>query len=709
MDDHEYCYENRSWNNELPYGSILFFDKEFVDRNVHLGHDRGTWQGQQEQESGKLIIEFDRDAINLREARDKFKSAKDAGAEKIKNFKEENKDILAFTLDENDAELYAKLKDKDTSDIEDRKVELERDKKTVDKNLQSDGGLQAKVSKIQTDISKIPHVDDKITISSYEQYQALFKYDIKKQAEIDADQGIINKIKEHKEFFETGLQIRKTHPNKCPFCQSLKVENNIELVVKVYDQLYDDSYKQQLKEIQGSKKKLIIELQHIEDSIGSINQNDVFLELKRLDQHYNIKNIYSVEEEKSFKRLEFPNIALLKSNLEQSHQPEREDIKGLFEKVTNEYLTIVSYIEEINKYIDKKNKILDNFKAENTDEKLANRIKANTARLSTIKKELAFIADNKLTSQRTKDRKIADLDALNKEFEDYQGKHKKAREQYEDYCSTEAFTKILSKIQEYFAQFHFDFTLELDSQRKRGTTKEFPFAFKVMDKSGEERDLKEGLSEGELQVLSLCFFFAFLDVQKDSQENILIFDDPITSLDNSNLSSLVEIIFEVSMNFSQTFIFTHHRMFFKFLRKRCGKDSGEYNIIRNQEEFGGSFICLSKPERFINKLRHFEEHLERIAAESLDIELKIVEYGQYLRYEVERFIKNKLLHWDAENNFTLAIDGVKSNKNILDDDLDKIKEIYSFCNWTTSHVDVGDDHGLGQLKSKISDFIRIAE
>ena len=75
-------------------------------------------------------------------------------------------------------------------------------------------------------------------------------------------------------------------------------------------------------------------------------------------------------------------------------------------------------------------------------------------------------------------------------------------------------------------------------------------------------------------------------------------------------------------------------------------------------------------------------------------------------YEVENFIKNQLLHWNSDN-FPSAIDGIKKNKNVSDDDLDKIKGIYSFCNWTTSHVDVGDDHGLSQLKTKINEFVSI--
>ena len=93
----------------------------------------------------------------------------------------------------------------------------------------------------------------------------------------------------------------------------------------------------------------------------------------------------------------------------------------------------------------------------------------------------------------------------------------------------------------------------------------------------------------------------------------------------------------------------------------------------------------------------------------INIELKIIEYGQYLRYEVETLIKNDLLFWHADSNFLVAIKGIKDNKKIKDDDLDKINEIYKFCNWTTSHVDVGDDYGQRLLKGKIDAFILIAK
>ena len=46
----------------------------------------------------------------------------------------------------------------------------------------------------------------------------------------------------------------------------------------------------------------------------------------------------------------------------------------------------------------------------------------------------------------------------------------------------------------------------------------------------------------------------------------------------------------------------------------------------------------------------------------LNVERKTVEYGQYLRYEVERFIKYELLHWDAEGRIGKAIQGLKKVK-----------------------------------------------
>jgi len=121
----------------------------------------------------------------------------------------------------------------------------------------------------------------------------------------------------------------------------------------------------------------------------------------------------------------------------------------------------------------------------------------------------------------------------------------------------------------------------------------------------------------------------------------------------------------------------------------CSKRTCRYN----KKELGGSFICKSCSTNFADKRKGFEENIFNEAQQGtpINIHMKIVEYGQYLRYGVEKFIKNDLLLWDADSQFSKAINGIKKRRNnIRYNDLDKINTLYQFCNWTTAHVDVGD-------------------
>jgi wobble nucleotide-excising tRNase len=709
IDNKEYKYSNKAWSEKITEGSILFFDKEFVDKHVHLGHDRGTLQDQQEQTSGKIIIQFDSEAINLRAAREKLRQAKEEAEERLKKFNNENKNILSFFLTNEEVKLFQEFKNKPEKELKEVVVELNKTRDKISKNLETDQILQKKATKIQGDISEIEIDKPDISLSDYKDYQSLFNFELKERAKIEAEQGLIDKIKAHKEFFESGFEIRKTHPQQCPFCQSKNEEENIKRIIGVYNQLYDSTYQRQYQQFVENRRSLIDELSNILDFINSFDLNAIFLELKRLDQNYKIKNIYSVEEESKCKKPNTANIKELKNKISELKKPTKEDVHDIYNAAMTEFEAVGKFFVDLEKFISGKNKLIVKFKRDNTDTKLQTRISENQNKLAEIIQKLNFINSTKVEKQKKKQEKEKELKVIEKTLDNLKIKLKEAREKYEEYCSREVFAKLVDKIESYFKNFNFSFKLKLDTERKTQSTKEFPFAFKVLDQEDKERDFKEGLSEGEWQVLALCFFFAFLDIQKNKDQKVLVFDDPITSLDNSNLAYLVDLISDVQKKFSQTFIFTHHRTFFKFLRKKFGKKCGEYNILRNKNILGGSFICKSKPEKFIEKLKSFETHIQNIPPVSFDVELKAVEYGQYLRYEVERFIKNELLHWDKDFDFTKAIDGVKSNQKIAEADLEKIKQIYSFCNWTTSHVDIGDDHGLSQLKDKIKDFISIVK
>ena len=704
---YKYTRTEDKWDDYIPKDSILFFDREFVDRNVHLGRERGTQQGEQEQESGNLVIEFDGDAINLRAVRDKLAGIKEDKNQKLDDFKKSNRRVLDFELDEDEEKLFRKYNRKDENTTKNIREKLGQKRMDLSNKLKLDRQLLQKTREVQA-IQELEDIDIELNLSSKTSYQKVFNFKLKERAKVEAERSLVDQIKKHKEFFEMGFDVRDKHPNQCPFCGTKNREEEIKQIIKTYNQIYDESYKEQEGQFERHKETLIEELKQIQETLNEFELDDYFIRTKKLVEQYAIKGLYEVEKEEYFRKLPpLKKIDELKTKLVNLGKPTKEDISILFGEARIEFSNLKKYFSELARFVKAKNKLIGNFKKEHTDEKLAGRIEKNQSSLNDIEWELGFINSNKIESNKLKLQQLKELNKLIRSFERAREAHKIARESYEEYCAKGAFQKTLRKIESYFSNFKFSFTLQLDTDnRHTGSTKELPLAFKVIDPDGTERDLKEGLSEGEIQVLSLCFFFAFLDIQKDKDKKVLVFDDPITSLDDSNLSSLVDLIATEKDKFSQTFVFTHHRTFFKFLRKKFRNQSLEYNILRNKNRFGGSFICKSMMQRFIEKLNNFEAHLLQLGQNQngFDVELQIVEYGQYLRYETENFIKCRLLHLDVLQDFPKVVDGIKANKQVSDDDLDKIKSIYSFCNWTTSHVDVGDDHGLSQLKGKITDF-----
>jgi wobble nucleotide-excising tRNase len=609
--DYKFSKSNNSWNKVKNIEDFLFFDREFVHENIHLGNTRDTQANGQEQKSGKMIIQFDSQAIKLRENREKTKTLKENKDEEIKKFKADHKKTLDFSFSANEQPLFDEFKTKTKEEITEIKKELTKNKKEIEKKLESDIETQKQVIDIQNSIIEISNEKIEIALSEKAIYQALFNFDLKEQVQIQAEQHLITEIRQRKDFFQTGIEIREEDKNKCPFCQSENEEENIGKIIKAYNDIFDNTYKKQLQTFESNKNTMIEELENIINIVRNYDLDSVIDSLSELNQKYKIKDIYSVEEQKQYKKPTTSNISDLKKKIGNLKKPSNEDITELYNKVKPEFDSLKTFFDDVYKFIEGKNKLIRKFKTDNTDEKIQKRIAENNQKIGEIDLKITFFTEKKIDKQKQKEAKEKELAIIQKASDRLKSEREKAKESYEKYCSEEVFKKTLKKIQEYFEKFKFSFKLELKTD-KSGNKKDFPFAFKVLDDEGNERDFKEGMSEGELQVLSLCFFFAFIDIQTNPENKILIFDDPITSLDNNNLSHLVDLIEKEHSKFSQTFIFTHHRTFFKFLRKsfKTGKSdslANEYNIIRNKKEIGGSFICKSCSTNFSKKLKDFEK------------------------------------------------------------------------------------------------------
>ena len=249
---------------------------------------------------------------------------------------------------------------------------------------------------------------------------------------------------------------------------------------------------------------------------------------------------------------------------------------------------------------------------------------------------------------------------------------------------------------------HFKLNFMLEPEPVQfGRTKEFPFKFKLRDGSGVERSINDGLSEGERQILSLAFFFAHLE-NLPRQKRMVVFDDPVNSVDSRNLKILADLIKDRCQG-NQVIIFTHHPLFYKYATKNLTAVS--FAVVKNKQKFGGSFIYREKPLCINDKLEQMNNALESyIKNDELNYELFTLEYGHLLRYSVESFIRNKLLHWDKP--FPNIVDGIRNNQQIEEDVLLSIQKVYNFCNWGNHlHADKEEPASLTELKMHIDKFL----
>jgi wobble nucleotide-excising tRNase len=203
---------------------------------------------------------------------------------------------------------------------------------------------------------------------------------------------------------------------------------------------------------------------------------------------------------------------------------------------------------------------------------------------------------------------------------------------------------------------------------------------------------------------------------QDKKSKVLVFDDPITSLDAPNLKILAELIHDQISAFDQIIVFTHHPLFHKYLTKPDINDKTKFGVLKNSDLFGGSFVFSDPGYDMTEEVRLCNQEIaSKATAGSLKMEEISLKYGQLLRLAIEKFIKYELLMWNREGDFGSQIVGnlrnSKSKISKLDeDDLDVLTNIYNYCNQSNLlHVDKENPSALSELISNIDRFEKIMD
>jgi wobble nucleotide-excising tRNase len=127
----------------------------------------------------------------------------------------------------------------------------------------------------------------------------------------------------------------------------------------------------------------------------------------------------------------------------------------------------------------------------------------------------------------------------------------------------------LEKINSYLR--FFNPNIQLTKLNKKGSR--FVYYLKITEfdvrSDSESISLKHTLSEGDKSSLALSFFLARLSLQEDIEKKIIIFDDPISSFDQSRRSVTINQLYNISKRANQFILLSHDINFVKDFSSKC--------------------------------------------------------------------------------------------------------------------------------------------
>ena len=149
---------------------------------------------------------------------------------------------------------------------------------------------------------------------------------------------------------------------------------------------------------------------------------------------------------------------------------------------------------------------------------------------------------------------------------------------------------------------------------------------------------KESLSEGDKSTIALAFFLSKLDIDPNKQNKILIFDDPLSSLDTNRRTYTIGIIKSLFQQLKQVVVLSHNEYFLH----EVGKDIADKCTLLISEDYTtrASKIVVCDLDELV-KIDYFR-NIERLEAfrNNPDIHLKDTVLG-WLRNVLEAHLRFK--------------------------------------------------------------------
>lgn len=215
------------------------------------------------------------------------------------------------------------------------------------------------------------------------------------------------------------------------------------------------------------------------------------------------------------------------------------------------------------------------------------------------------------------------------------------------------------------------------------------------------KEIRRYFSEGKVNLIIFSILFAIIEIFKSKEsKNVLILDDFVTSLDNTNRAFIIKYILDYFINF-QIIIFTHNIYFYNLIIAIIDikRESHEYSVkwqFANLYEIGNSARIYNNSQyESVEKIREY------YSKQAKEPEPQFKSMGNLIRQKFERIV--------YELSKIVMIGGVEDSKNIIHSIcgqqsiyMKKVDKKIKLANDLITEID--ELNSIEEIKSKIKEY-----
>ncbi len=685
-----YKFQDKKWNENLK--DVEIFDTFFVNENVYTGLEISS-----EHQKGLHQFALGEEGVTLAEEIKKIKENLQIEREKLNNLKELIKLIAGecFTIEEfialdEDKNINKKIKDKE------QEIKIAKAGKVImEKQL----------------LNEVPFLELSIDLKIL---KGLLQRSIK---EISVE--FLKKVEDHKKklsqvlgkeaesWLQRGLDYTQTiQDEKCPFCQQgLKGAKSL---IKAYEQYFNKEYKKYKQNISGYLE--LVNCFSIEEALNQktniVLQNDTLIEFWK--RYLPSLKIFEVDLD-----ILINNIRVKYSKITQLLKDKSNNILEPID--TEDVDAFITFMQEFNSDIETYNSQVRKWNTE------INILKEKQLDLYELDKELKELKIKRKRFSSDISEICNKYSKISKNIEHDKKLVVEKRRQHDTEVS-QKIEKYGEKINQHLEKFGVPFRITDTKSVYRGKSRE-PYLEYGIAINKYEIDLKQqvkcSMGEGDKNALAFAFFLAKVSLYKQIDDKIVIFDDPVSSLDRNRRRRTVEYIRELASRAKQIIVLTHNDSFtFELYKniKKIGIRSKTLQIYNGKIEEWNIEETMKHP--YFKRIAKLENFLDKKGAPSSE-DIKVVR--ELIRLVLEDALKFRYFKWFegiGDNCWLRTMierlrEVIKVDKNFRFKHSNKeevLQELSNLCDFSSPphHGDIDDPYKEIDSTEEVKNYVKSA-